>query len=124
MSLGLTDAQLDLMRSQVALLLPGTAVIYTKTAGTATPYGDSYTYNAAGTVSCRVDPLGQQNSTELEYNLSKETTMIMYRCTLPYDATVTADDRITIDGENYEVVQLNVDHSWNVSKRIVIARSE
>ena len=108
MSLGIPDAMLDAMRAQVALLLPGTAVIYSRTAGTSI-YGDDYTFTpvSGGTVSCRVDPLGQNASTELDYNLSKETLAIMYRCTLPYDAPISPDNRVTIAGEDYEVVQMS-----------------
>lgn len=126
MSLGIPDAMLDAMRAQVALLLPGTAILYSMTAGTSDPYGGTATYTpvSGGTVSCRVDPLGQNASSELDYNLSRETVTVMYRCTLPHDAPVDAGQRVEIDSVNYEIVQLSVDHSWNVSKRIIITREE
>lgn len=126
MSIGISDAQLDGMRAQVALMLPGTAVISEKVMGAADPYGGTVSWSAVagGTVSCRVDPLGQNSSSELDVNLSKETLTIMYQCTLPWDAPIVPDNRLTIAGEDYEVVQMSVDHSWNVSKRCIITRVE
>lgn len=119
----LQDDQLNSFRADVANTLPGTAVI---SAGTVTSDGaggwtDAYVPVSGGTVACRVDPMRSRGS-RLAVEIGRETLTEMYQLTVPWDAPLTdVNMQIEIAGRTYEVVQLEVFHSWNVSRRGVIS---
>lgn len=114
------EDQLTYMRNQVAMMLPGTAVISTSSVvnvgGRITT-----TWTAAGTVACRVDPLAQSTDYVGDEALREGTTEL-YRLTVPFDCVLDANTRVTYGGRDYEVVQVDISHSANVSKRAVISR--
>lgn len=126
MSLGISTSQLARMRAQVLELLPDTAILQSVSysgddmgsQGTAI-----YTAVSGGTVGCRVDPLGTRGG-QLELYQARETLTKLYQLTVPFDAPLLADYRVVINAQNYSVIQLDVDHSWNVSKRAIIAEVE
>src|SRR5688572_1046755 len=107
MSLGLTTAQLTLMRAQVEQLLPDTAIIQapTNTPDSMGGISVSYTAVAGGTVSCRLDPTTK--ATQLQVYQARETLTKMYQLTMPYDAPLATDYRVVINSQNYHVVQLD-----------------
>ena len=121
----LSDAMLTRMRSQVAQMLPGTCVI-ARNAGTVDsdtgwPVED-FQPVAGGTVRCRVDPVSSKD--EIEITLNRESINIVYQLTVPWNAPIAVNDIITYDSDEYEIVQIDNQHSWNVSKRAVIGRVE
>lgn len=122
---GISTAQLAKMRSQVLELLPGTCVIQSPTNSTGSMGGVTQTYAAVagGTVACRVDPLGN-TSAEIALYAQRETTKIIQRLTVPYDAPLAPNYRVVTGGNTYEVVSINAVHSWNVSKRAIITEVE
>lgn len=125
MALGISTAQLTKMRSQVEELLPDTCVIQSSTnALDASGYPtETYTAVSGGTVACRVDPLNLRGG-QLAIFSERETTRIMYQFTTEYDAPLLTNYRIVTGGNTYEVIQVDVSHSWNVSKRAIIAEVE
>lgn len=110
------------MRADVAKRLPDTAVI--QSVALVSDGGGAFTETwsavVGGTVLCRLDPLGQQ-STENGVIASREALTVTYRLTVPHDAPIEPNCRVVINGDTYEVVQLSIDHSWNVSKRAIVA---
>lgn len=124
MSLGLSDAQLTMMRNQVEQLLPDTCIIEANSPTASGGYwgDDSWSAVSGGTVACRVDPINSA-SDEISYNLARETISELYQLTVPYDAPLQAHYRVVISSVAYEMVQIDTGHSWNVSRRAVIRRT-
>lgn len=118
----ISDAELSDMRADVANMLFDTAVIksQTKTSDNAGGWTTAWTPVSGGTVSCRVDPISRQ-SDMVALNFGKETTVVMYQLTVPYDAPLADDRRVTIGSNTYEIVKLDIDHSKNVSRRAFIS---
>lgn len=116
----INSALLAKMRADVEARLPDTAVIYTvsRTSDGAGGWSDSLV--ASGTAICRVDPIGS-SAVEARVVSNRDALTITYRLTLPYDTAIAVDNQVVIDGRTYQVVQMTVDHSWNVSKRVIIS---
>ncbi len=125
MTLGVSAAQLARMRSQVAELLPGTAIIQapTNTVDSMGGVTQSYAAVTGGTVICRLDPLGNRAS-PLQLYAGRETLKKMQQLTVPHDAPLASDYRVVIATQTYEIVQLDDVHSNNVSKRAILAEVE
>jgi hypothetical protein len=116
----LTAAQLTSMRSQVETLLPDTGVIQVmvRTSDSAGGWTEAGSAVSGGTVACRLDPL-----TERELSMvvaAREALGVRYRLTMPHDAPLAADYQVVTDGHTYQVIQLDADHSCNVSRRAII----
>jgi len=107
------------MRAMVLARLPDVAVISAITNTSDGAGGWSEGLVTSGTVACRVDPLGA-NATESQVVVSREALEVTYRLTLPHDAPIAQNNRVVINGRTYEVVAVSIDHSWNVSKRVII----
>lgn len=118
----LSATMLAQMRANVLMMLPDEAVIFTVSQTTSNGYTTNV-QTAAGTVACRIDPVGGQ-SDELSYNLGRETISELYQLTVPHDAPLAAHNTVEINGNSYEIVQIDAGHSWNVSRRAVIQRTE
>jgi hypothetical protein len=122
----LSSTQLAKMRSQVTNgMLPDTCVIML--AGTAQVVIDDGggfvevpTPATAGTVACRVDPLGQSTNSALEEASLQEILPVQYQLTTPYDAPLAANCKVVHNGHTYQVVKMDIDHSWNVSRRAIM----
>lgn len=103
-------------------MLPGSAVI-NRNAGAVNSYYEYVDgFSAVGTVACRIDPFQKQDSKGMAGE--REANRNWYRLTLPYGTDVQADDTITIDSQDYSVVQLHDGHSLQFVTRLVVARVE
>lgn len=118
----LTDWQRDMMNP----LLPGTCVIssatYTKDSAGANIV--SYAAVSGGTVACRLDPLGNSTAKEMTTILGREALNRARFLTVPYDAPLAIDRRITIDSKTYEVATLVDEHSARAVRRAIVVRME
>lgn len=122
----LSPAQLAKMRAQVTNgMLPDTCVIML--AGTAQMviddgggWSEVPTVASAGTVACRVDPIKTNSGQLLTTQQMQELLPVQYRLTVPYDAPLAANCKIVHEGLTYQVLELETDHSWNVSKRAIM----
>ena len=117
----LSDAQLATMRSDVARMLPGTAIIhaFVAAANSAGEWSETWTAVSGGTVACRLDPIKAQN---IVMAGGAEGFKVDYQLTLPYDAPIDVGHRVTYAGNAYEVRQLSDLHSWNVSVRAQVSK--
>lgn len=120
---GLTDAQLAIMRAQVERMLPGTVVIQsvTEVSDGAGGWTEAWAAVAGGTVSARVDPVTQRQAIEL--NIAQEQIEDLRQLTVSWDAPLGEGERVLYESEAWEIVSRVADHSWNVSRRAVIMRS-
>lgn len=117
-----SSARLTQMRARVAQTLPGTAVIaqLTPTDDGGGDWSESFTPVNGGTVACRLDPLGRQITARMV--AEQEALKVRYQLTVPYDAPLDTGYRVTIDSENYEIIELDRDHHWNVARRAIVSR--
>lgn len=118
----LTDDQLAAMRDDVANLLPGTAIISSMTAVAdgAGGWAETWAAVSGGTVACRLDPVtGRSGIVTVP---GREGLIVQYQLTVPYDAPIAVNRRVTVGGDTFEIVQLSDDHSWRVSRRALLSR--
>lgn len=116
----ISDAQLARMRAQVPL--PDTGVVKS---GTITADGaGGWTEGTAihGTVSVRLDPLGSKGGDNGLYAQLREGLRVDYQLTTEFDAPLAVNRYVTINGSNYQIVAMDIDHSWRVSRRALVAR--
>ncbi len=114
-------AKLARMRAEILALLTDTCVLSSPSYSPNGMGGGTITYTAAGTVVGRLDNPNKRQDDVIQ-RVGKEGLTINYVLTLPYDATIDADWRVTVNGQTYEIIELNADHSMRVVKRAYIAR--
>jgi len=113
----LTTADLTAMRTIANAALPGTAVITGGTFASDGGGGGSVVYVAGGTVACRLGPI-RGDEREMGERISPDADSIV---TLPFNAVVTEDSRLTIDGDTYNVAAIR-DRSWPVTLRVEVVK--
>ena len=116
MTMTISAAELTAMRETLANLMPDTCVI---SLGSLTPDGlgeFATTWTPSGTVSCRIDPV---KAGEVLNGGAIQPYKTM-RVTLPYDAVVTHDHRLTIGGVNYEIISVLSNNSWALDTRVEV----
>lgn len=115
----IADAQLARMRAQVVARLPQTAAIQRLERVSDGAGGWEEQPVTLATVPCLVDPLTKAVMAGLIAR--QEGTVVRYQLTLPYDAPLEANCQVVIAGRAYQVVQLDADHGWNVSRRAIVS---
>ena len=126
MSIGLTTKELTSIRADVNDLLPDTGYIIT-VAETADGMGgnsEGTSIAAGGTTSYRIDPETFQRlrSGEMVYSGALQP-FHKFILTLPYDTTITTNNRfLGKDGDYYNVVSIDDDKSWIASVRAFVER--
>ena len=120
MSIGLTSTELSDMRTTVLDLMPDTCTIQSVSTAK-NDIGEAVrTYSNRGTsIQCRLDPLKGHKE---EYGmfggvLQSEGNFVL---TLPYNQTITTNDRVIVDGTTFEVIFIDPEKSWNVSVRAIL----
>lgn len=116
----LTDAEIAAMRTTAGAALPGTAVIQTQTWQSDGGGGGTTAWTASGTVDCRIAPVGGSGASEgIEGNrISAEAEFV---ATLPYNAAVTNNSRLIIDGGTFNVEAIRI-RSWSMSTRCEVRK--
>lgn len=115
----ISDRQLARMRDQVAARLPQTATIQRVEQASDGAGGWTEQVVTVGTAACRLDPLSKQVQIGLATDV--EALTVRYQLTLPYDAALDTNTQVTVEGRTYQVVQMDVDHAWRVSRRAVVS---
>jgi SPP1 family predicted phage head-tail adaptor len=109
----LTTAELNSMRATAAEALPGTAVIQTFAQVSDGGGGYTETWTAAGTVDCRMAPIGGSER-EMADRISADAEFVF---TLPTTASVTTNSRLIHDGGTFNVEAIR-DRSYEVTQRV------
>jgi hypothetical protein len=109
------------MRTALDELLPDTGNILS---ATQTPDGQGgYTTTwgtASANVACRLDPGRKQN-----YEAVAGAVLAPYswwQLSLPYDVTITEQNRFEVNGVTYNVVHVDNGKSWALNRRAVLTR--
>lgn len=110
----LTESELASMRETLTDSLAGTAVIYNSAFVSDGGGGGTTTWTAAGTVDCRVAPIGGTEEQQGD-RLQPETEVIF---TVPQGIAITADAQIRYDGGTYSVIALRAPRTWELSRRV------
>lgn len=116
-------AMLAAMREAISDLLPDTCDILTVTR-TADGYGgmtESIGTASAG-VSCRLDAQLYAGMTDEMVKAERLLPYNRYMLSLPYDTTITTDNRVLHNSITYAVTGVNVSQSWNAVKRVSVEK--
>jgi len=125
MSLMFTPDELADLRREVLGLLPDTAVIE-RAAGTVDSSTGAWAdvYAPAGTVVCRIDPIPLAMVGAGAIIAGQETARAWFQLSVPWDADIQANDRVTIGDVTFEIIQLHTDHSMRIVRRVVLSKLE
>lgn len=97
----LTARELGDIRNMANDWLPGTAIVLSDVGTRDTGAGHSESWQASGTVSCRVRK--EQQAREVEIG-GAIRSVVPVPISLPWDCGVNARNRLTIDDTSYEVL--------------------
>lgn len=116
----LSAAELTQMRADLVTLLPDTCNILSVSLAPDGQGGMTETWGTAyASVSCRLDPIrGSENVTAA--NLQD---FHAYQLTVPYDTTLTEQNRVVHGGVTYNIVTVGADKSWPISRRARVERT-
>lgn len=79
--------------------------------------GFTETWAAVGTVDCDLWPINR-NVREQPTDGGQIISRADWYITMPFDADVTAKDRVTIDSRTFEILFVPNDESWATAKRV------
>lgn len=117
----LSSSDLAFMRDALEELMPDTCNILT---ATNTPDGQGgYTTTwgtATANVKCRIDP-GRKEMYE-RVTGAKLSPYSWWQLTLPYDTTITAQSRVEVNGDTYNVVNHDDNKSWQATIRVALMK--
>lgn len=120
----LGSADLSYMRSSIDELLPDTANILSCTYASDGQGGYTQTWGTTSAgVRCRLDP-GRKESSE---RLQGGAVILPYSywiLTLEHGASLSAEQRVRIGGDTYEVRSVDVGKSWSGSVRAAVTRAD
>ncbi len=116
----LTSQELARARRDAAQTLVDTAIIKRESVTNNNGINES-SFGAVGTVSCRLDPIPMNKSSEL-YSGEREAAREYFMLTLPDDADIIDGDKVTISAEDYEVMVLHRQHSFRLMVRATVYR--
>lgn len=116
--LWMTDSELDAIRVEVEKLMPDSVVIK-RISETVDSYGGvTKAYNAVGTVAGRLDNMSARYS---EKGL-QEKGVVKMQLTVPYNADLLPDDRVSVGGVEFEVIGAELNQTDKACKRATVAR--
>lgn len=105
----LTARELAQLRADILETLPDTCQIQRVTLVADAHGNTSEVWATVATVACRLDPFFRMASPNPV--AAQEKMRNSYRLTVPYDADLRDGDRVLVDGDVYELVELHDDHS-------------
>ena len=115
---GLSNADLEFMRADAEALMPGTAVIYTLSRTADSMGGWSDTWTASGTAYCRLDAMSGRET------IAGQAVQPYhgYTLTLPWNTTITTNNKVVIDSESFLVKSVDKTKTWPVTRRVYLER--
>lgn len=116
----LTDTELASIRSTASEALPGTALIQTQTWVSDGGGGGTTSWTTSGTVDCRIAPVGGSGGNEGTL-ASRITADAEYVVTLPYNASLSGNSRLIIDGGTFNIESVR-SRSYHATLRVEVKR--
>lgn len=111
----LTSGDLSFMQDSIEQLFPDTCSVLSKTETMDSSGGYAATWGTASTVMCRMDFTNGVKQLS-GAGLQPFSQMIL---SVPYDTTVTTNNRIEWGGAQYSISSVN-DNSWKVCKTLEV----
>ncbi len=105
----LTERELAQVRADILETLPDTCQIQRVTTTTDAHGNWGEAWSTVDTVACRLDPFFRMASPNPV--AAQEKMRNSYRLTVAWDADLRDGDRVLVDGDVYELVELHDDHS-------------
>ena len=113
----LTTADLTAMQTTAGSALPDSCVIQTQAWNSDGGGGGTTVWSAAGTVDCRLAPMGATEG-ETGGRISADAEFMV---TMPHDAAVTTNSRLLVSGGTFHVAAVR-DRSWELVTRAEVVR--
>ena len=98
----LSAAELSAITAYQKQFMTDACVVVTKTTASDTAGGRSTSWTGATSTTCRVAPTGNQPQEQII--AQRAGTTAVYTISLPVSVTVTAKDRLVVDGRTFEVI--------------------
>lgn len=121
------DSELTLMRAEIEALLPDTANILevTRVSDGQGGYNDSWGTATGGTaVACRLDAAASAGISNFQGNEVMRGGAVQpygrWVATLPYNTTITTDNRLEINTRTFNVIALDTNKSWQLNVRVIL----
>lgn len=118
----LNNSDLSYMRDTLEQIMPDTCVILTATntsdgqGGYATTWG-----TATANLRCRIDP-GRKEMYERVTGAVLQP-FSWWQLTLPWDAVITTESRVVVNGDTYNVVNHDDNKSWQGTIRVALMKA-
>jgi head-tail adaptor len=114
----LSASELSDMRDIEELAMSSTAIIQRYTLTSDGMGGYSEAWANVGTVTCDLWPINQRGDREGVSNGGQPISKANWYVTVPFDTTITAKDRVSIDSRTFEVIFVPNSESWLTAKRV------
>ncbi len=114
----LTASELTAMRAVVNTSLAGTAIIERGTLTSDSGGGYTEGWSSAGTVSCRIAPLGGME----DVTGSRISADADWMLTVPFDTSITENDRVVSAGGTFTVRAVRTPRTFELSRRAEVER--
>ena len=106
------------MRDIEELAMSSTAIIQRYTLTSDGMGGYSEAWANVGTVSCDLWPINQRGEREGVSNAGQAISKADWFITVPYDTTITAKDRVSVNSKTFEVIFVPNLESWMTANRV------
>ena len=116
--LWMTDSELEAIRAEIEQLMPDSVIIQRASESVDSYGGVTKTYSAVGTVAGRLDNVSARYT---EKGL-QEKGVVKMQLTVPYDADLLPDDRVSVGGVEFEIVGAELNQTDKACKRAQVAR--
>ena len=114
----LSAAELSDMRDIEELAMSSTAIIQRYALTSDGMGGYSEAWANVGTVSCDLWPINQRGDREGVANAGQAISKADWFITVPYDTTITAKDRVSVNSKTFEVIFVPNLESWMTANRV------
>jgi hypothetical protein len=117
---GLTNAELESIRTAIEELLPDTCTVLSVTRTSDGQGGWAETWGTVtASLACRIDPA--KPGTQAQFGASVQPFQ-GYVMTVNHAGTITTANRVLKDGYTFEVVSVDFAKSWDGSRRVYLER--
>jgi hypothetical protein len=118
----LTDEELQAMRDEAETVLTDTCTIQDKSYAADGGGGNTVTWSDAATsVKCRLAPLTKGMPAVRGDRIDYKTDWIIH---VPYDQAISAEQRVVLNSDNFEVMSVEDDHHFRVLRTAYCRRTE
>lgn len=116
----LSSAEIAEMRTIAEATFDSTAIIQSRIYASDGAGGGTTTWTPAGTVACHLSPVTSRGEREPVIG-ERITPSAEWVLTLPAETEITADSRVVVSGETFEVLRVSGPRTWELTRRVDLA---